>query len=85
MVHPNSCLFEEHPRWLIYHELVFTTKEFMRQVGKNGNGQYPSCVDFMHTVISKSFLSKDLFLSTKIFQPQKGGILKENRKDDILK
>ncbi|CAL1534296.1 unnamed protein product [Lymnaea stagnalis] len=32
MVHPNSCLFEEHPRWLVYHELVFTTKEFMRQV-----------------------------------------------------
>ncbi|XP_005090962.1 pre-mRNA-splicing factor ATP-dependent RNA helicase DHX16 [Aplysia californica] len=32
MVHPNSCLFEEHPRWLVYFELVFTTKEFMRQV-----------------------------------------------------
>ncbi|XP_055897569.1 pre-mRNA-splicing factor ATP-dependent RNA helicase DHX16-like isoform X1 [Biomphalaria glabrata] len=32
MVHPNSCLFDEHPRWLVYHELVFTTKEFMRQV-----------------------------------------------------
>lgn len=32
MVHPNSSLFEEQPRWLIYHELVFTTKEFMRQV-----------------------------------------------------
>ncbi|XP_036789660.1 LOW QUALITY PROTEIN: pre-mRNA-splicing factor ATP-dependent RNA helicase DHX16-like [Oncorhynchus mykiss] len=31
-VHPNSSLFEEQPRWLIYHELVFTTKEFMRQV-----------------------------------------------------
>lgn len=31
-VHPNSSLFEELPRWLIYHELVFTTKEFMRQV-----------------------------------------------------
>ncbi|XP_030053244.1 pre-mRNA-splicing factor ATP-dependent RNA helicase DHX16 [Microcaecilia unicolor] len=31
-VHPNSCLFEEQPRWLIYHELVFTTKEFMRQI-----------------------------------------------------
>ncbi|XP_034467434.1 pre-mRNA-splicing factor ATP-dependent RNA helicase DHX16 isoform X1 [Hippoglossus hippoglossus] len=30
--HPNSSLFEEQPRWLIYHELVFTTKEFMRQV-----------------------------------------------------
>ncbi|XP_072176721.1 pre-mRNA-splicing factor ATP-dependent RNA helicase DHX16-like [Diadema setosum] len=32
MVHPNSSLFEEQPRWLIYHELVFTTKEYMRQV-----------------------------------------------------
>ncbi|KAM4601428.1 pre-mRNA-splicing factor ATP-dependent RNA helicase DHX16 isoform 2-T2 [Polymixia lowei] len=31
-VHPNSSLFEEQPRWLLYHELVFTTKEFMRQV-----------------------------------------------------
>ncbi|XP_048345601.1 pre-mRNA-splicing factor ATP-dependent RNA helicase DHX16 isoform X1 [Sphaerodactylus townsendi] len=30
--HPNSSLFEEQPRWLIYHELVFTTKEFMRQL-----------------------------------------------------
>ena len=30
--HPNSSLFEEQPRCLIYHELVFTTKEFMRQV-----------------------------------------------------
>ena len=32
MVHPNSCLFEEQSRWLVYFELVFTTKEFMRQV-----------------------------------------------------
>ncbi|CAN8062809.1 unnamed protein product [Agarophyton chilense] len=33
-VHPSSCLghTEVKPRWLIYHELVFTTKEFMRQV-----------------------------------------------------
>uniref|UniRef100_A0A0X3PV56 RNA helicase n=3 Tax=Schistocephalus solidus TaxID=70667 RepID=A0A0X3PV56_SCHSO len=30
--HPNSALAEEQPRWVIYHELVFTTKEFMRQV-----------------------------------------------------
>nr|XP_002122847.2 pre-mRNA-splicing factor ATP-dependent RNA helicase DHX16-like [Ciona intestinalis] len=30
-VHPNSSLFEEQPRWMVYHELVFTTKEFMRQ------------------------------------------------------
>lgn len=32
MIHPNSAVFEDHPRWLVYHELVFTTKEFMRQV-----------------------------------------------------
>ncbi|KAK6619241.1 putative pre-mRNA-splicing factor ATP-dependent RNA helicase mog-4 [Polyplax serrata] len=31
-IHPNSSLFESLPRWLLYHELVFTTKEFMRQV-----------------------------------------------------
>nr|CAB3237847.1 putative pre-mRNA-splicing factor ATP-dependent RNA helicase DHX16 [Phallusia mammillata] len=31
-IHPNSSVFEEQPRWLVYHELVFTTKEFMRQV-----------------------------------------------------
>ncbi|OQR72688.1 putative pre-mRNA-splicing factor ATP-dependent RNA helicase DHX16-like [Tropilaelaps mercedesae] len=32
MVHPNSALFEDLPKWMIYHELVFTTKEYMRQV-----------------------------------------------------
>ncbi|EDW11612.1 pre-mRNA-splicing factor ATP-dependent RNA helicase DHX16 [Drosophila mojavensis] len=32
MIHPNSSLFEELPRWVLYHELVFTSKEFMRQV-----------------------------------------------------
>lgn len=32
MIHPNSALFEELPRWVLYHELVYTTKEYMRQV-----------------------------------------------------
>ncbi|XP_013784938.2 LOW QUALITY PROTEIN: putative pre-mRNA-splicing factor ATP-dependent RNA helicase DHX16 [Limulus polyphemus] len=32
MIHPNSSMFEDLPRWLLYHELVFTTKEFMREV-----------------------------------------------------
>jgi pre-mRNA-splicing factor ATP-dependent RNA helicase DHX16 len=31
-IHPSSSLFQQLPRWMIYHELVFTTKEFMRQV-----------------------------------------------------
>lgn len=39
-VHPNSSLFEEQPRWLIYHELVFTTKEFMRQVGDEATASF---------------------------------------------
>ncbi|UXI21407.1 hypothetical protein NH340_JMT07350 [Sarcoptes scabiei] len=32
LVHPNSTLFEEQSRCLLYHELVLTTKEYMRQV-----------------------------------------------------
>lgn len=32
LIHPNSSLFEETPRCLLYHELVLTTKEYMRQV-----------------------------------------------------
>ena len=31
-IHPNSSLFQELPKWLVYFELVFTTKEYMRQV-----------------------------------------------------
>lgn len=33
-IHPQSVLFKQEtpPRWLVYHELVFTSKEFMRQV-----------------------------------------------------
>ncbi|EGT41322.1 CBN-MOG-4 protein [Caenorhabditis brenneri] len=32
--HPNSCLFEEMPRWVVYYELVFTSKEFMREMSE---------------------------------------------------
>eukprot|EP00897_Mesotaenium_endlicherianum_P007025 jgi/Mesen1/6350/ME000328S05636 len=31
-VHPSSGLAQVLPRWVVYHELVFTTKEYMRQV-----------------------------------------------------
>lgn len=30
-IHPTSSLFKILPRWVVYHELVFTSKEFMRQ------------------------------------------------------
>lgn len=31
-IHPSSGLVKELPRWVVYFELVFTTKEYMRQV-----------------------------------------------------
>ncbi|CAF3851925.1 unnamed protein product, partial [Rotaria sp. Silwood1] len=32
LIHPNSCLFDQTPHYVIYFELVLTTKEYMRQV-----------------------------------------------------
>ncbi|CAN4111119.1 unnamed protein product [Withania somnifera] len=31
-IHPSSGLSQVLPRWIVYHELVLTTKEYMRQV-----------------------------------------------------
>ncbi|CAK9003303.1 Probable pre-mRNA-splicing factor ATP-dependent RNA helicase DEAH5 (DEAH RNA helicase homolog PRP22) [Durusdinium trenchii] len=31
-IHPGSALFNRNPEWVIYHELVLTTKEYMRNV-----------------------------------------------------
>lgn len=31
-VHPSSAIFMKQPEWLVYHELVLTTKEYMREV-----------------------------------------------------
>ncbi|GMY15542.1 pre-mRNA-splicing factor ATP-dependent RNA helicase DEAH1-like isoform X1 [Fagus crenata] len=31
-IHPSSGLAQVLPRWVVYHELVLTTKEYMRQV-----------------------------------------------------
>ncbi|KAI8847111.1 putative ATP dependent RNA helicase [Chytridium lagenaria] len=30
-IHPSSALFNKQPEWVIYHELVMTTKEYMRE------------------------------------------------------
>eukprot|EP00126_Sphaerothecum_destruens_P004370 Sdes_comp18147_c0_seq1m7629 len=30
-IHPSSSLFNHQPDWVIYHELVMTTKEYMRE------------------------------------------------------
>ncbi len=31
-IHPSSSLFQVNPKWVVYHELVFTSQEFMREV-----------------------------------------------------
>ncbi|KAJ4834822.1 hypothetical protein Tsubulata_050516, partial [Turnera subulata] len=31
-IHPGSAVFQRQPDWVIYHELVMTTKEYMREV-----------------------------------------------------
>jgi len=31
-IHPSSGLFEVNPKWVLYYELVLTSKEYMRQV-----------------------------------------------------
>lgn len=31
-IHPSSAVFNRQPDWVVYHELVLTTKEYMRQV-----------------------------------------------------
>ncbi|OWA49823.1 ATP-dependent RNA helicase DHX8 [Hypsibius exemplaris] len=31
-IHPSSALFNHQPEWVVYHEVVHTTKEYMREV-----------------------------------------------------
>ncbi|CAJ1062842.1 pre-mRNA-splicing factor ATP-dependent RNA helicase DHX16 [Xyrichtys novacula] len=69
-VHPNSSLFEEQPRWLIYHELVFTTKEFMRQVIEIESS-------WLLEVAPHYYKSKELEDSSSKKMPRKQGKTKE--------
>jgi len=31
-IHPSSILYQKGPEWVIYHELVMTSREYMREV-----------------------------------------------------
>lgn len=33
-VHPSSALFNKSADWVVYHELVLTTKEYQREVSQ---------------------------------------------------
>uniref|UniRef100_A0A7S1RRR5 RNA helicase n=1 Tax=Alexandrium catenella TaxID=2925 RepID=A0A7S1RRR5_ALECA len=30
-IHPSSALYQRNPEWIVYHELVLTTKEYLRE------------------------------------------------------
>jgi ATP-dependent RNA helicase DHX8/PRP22 len=30
-IHPSSSLFNRQPEWVVYHQLVLTSKEYMRE------------------------------------------------------
>uniref|UniRef100_A0A182Q239 RNA helicase n=1 Tax=Anopheles farauti TaxID=69004 RepID=A0A182Q239_9DIPT len=65
-IHPNSALFEDLPRWLLYHELVFTTKEFMRAV-------IPIESKWLLEVAPHYYKPKDLEDSTNMRMPKTVG------------
>ncbi|EKE37189.1 hypothetical protein ENUP19_0248G0051 [Entamoeba nuttalli] len=33
-IHPSSSMFSKNPRWILFYELVLTTKEYVRQVSE---------------------------------------------------
>ncbi|KAK2184226.1 hypothetical protein NP493_276g03006 [Ridgeia piscesae] len=70
LIHPNSSLYEERPRWIIYHELVFTTKEFMRQVIEIEN-------DWLLEVAPHYYKAKDLEDGSRRKMPKQTGKSRE--------
>lgn len=69
MIHPNSSLFEEQPRWVLYHELVFTSKEFMRSVIEIEN-------QWLVEVAPHYYKPKEIEDSHSIKMPKKQGVSK---------
>ncbi len=66
MIHPNSSMFEDLPRWVIYHELVFTTKEYMRNIIEIRN-------EWLLEVAPHYYKAKELEDSTSKKMPKKLG------------
>ena len=66
MIHPNSSMFEELPRFLVYHELVFTTKEYMRNTIEVKN-------DWLFEVAPHYFKASELEDSTTKKMPKGKG------------
>lgn len=66
-IHPSSALFQHQPDWVLYHELVLTTKEYMREVsfGRRGMGRmWPRRVAFLCAGATNG-LAQHLLLSAR--------------------
>lgn len=43
-IHPSSAVFQQQPDWVIYHELILTTKEYMREVRQQPQIYWVHCI-----------------------------------------
>jgi pre-mRNA-splicing factor ATP-dependent RNA helicase DHX16 len=66
MIYPNSSMFEDLPRWVLYYELVFTTMEYMRNVVEIRN-------KWLLEVAPHYYKAKELEDSTSKLMPKKQG------------
>ncbi|XP_065220095.1 pre-mRNA-splicing factor ATP-dependent RNA helicase DHX16 [Planococcus citri] len=74
LIHPNSSMFESLPRWILYHELVFTTKEYMRQCTEIES-------KWLLEVAPHYYQAKELEDSTNTKMPKQTGKAKSELKD----
>jgi len=70
-IHPNSSLFQELPKWIVYFELVFTTKEYMRQIIEIEN-------QWLLEVAPHYYKAKDLEDTSGRKMPKKVGVTRED-------
>jgi pre-mRNA-splicing factor ATP-dependent RNA helicase DHX16 len=67
-IHPSSVMSkdEDPPRWVLYHELAFTTKEYMRSVA-------PIKGEWLIEIAPHYYQSKDVEDSTNKKMPKQTG------------
>jgi pre-mRNA-splicing factor ATP-dependent RNA helicase DHX16 len=72
-IHPSSCLYkeEERPRWLLYHELAYTSQEYMRQV-------IPVKPQWLVEIAPHFYKAKELEDSTTKKMPKGQGAVKQD-------
>ncbi|KAG0221162.1 hypothetical protein BGX31_010129 [Mortierella sp. GBA43] len=69
LIHPSSSLYQVNPRWVVYFELVLTSKEFMRVVMEIES-------DWLKEVAPHYYKDKDLDDDSKKKMPKGQGMAK---------